>query len=132
MLGKKSQNNIETIVGNGTQISGELSTKGTIRIEGIVAGNIDADWVIVGESGSIRGNTRTRGIVVDGTVEGNIDADETIELSNKSRISGDLLTKKLSIAEGAMFDGQSRMKGEGGSISRNTDDDLPIITRITS
>jgi len=109
MLGKKSRD-LETIIGNGTHISGELSAKGTIRIDGAVEGNIDADWVIVGESGSIRGNTRTKGIVIGGSVEGNIDAEDSVELAGKSSVCGEIITKKLSIAEGAIFDGRSHMK----------------------
>jgi len=110
MLGKKSRE-LETIIGNGTHIAGEISTKGTVRIDGAVEGNIDADWVIVGELGNIRGNTRTKGIVIGGSVEGNIDAEETVELTGKSSVCGEIVTKKLSIAEGAIFDGHSRMKG---------------------
>ena len=110
MLSKKSRE-LETIIGNGTHVAGEISTKGTIRVDGAIEGSIDADWVIVGESGSIRGNTHTKGIVVGGSIEGNIDAEEVVELAGKSSVCGEIVTKKLSIAEGAIFDGHSRMKG---------------------
>lgn len=110
MLGKKSRE-LETIIGNGTHITGEISAKGTIRVDGTVEGNIDSDWVIVGESGNIRGNIRTKGVVIGGSIEGNIDAEETVELAGKSSMCGEIITKKLSIAEGAVFDGHSRMKG---------------------
>ena len=127
MLGKKSQD-LETIVGNGTRLSGEISAKGTIRIDGAMDGNIDADWVIIGEGGSIRGNIKARGIVVGGSIEGNIDADESVELSGKSRMSGEILTKKLSIAEGAVFEGQSRMKTE--STSKEMPEGVSAFTRL--
>ena len=86
--------------------------KGTIRIDGIVEGNVQADWVVIGESGRVRGNIRTRGIVVGGSVDGNIDAEETVELAGKSSMIGEIFTPKLAVAEGAVFDGHSRMKGE--------------------
>jgi cytoskeletal protein CcmA (bactofilin family) len=111
VFGNKSKD-LETIVGNGTKIAGEVSIKGTIRIDGTVEGNIEADWIVIGESGSVRGNIRARGIVVGGSVDGNIDAGEAVELAGKSRMSGEIFTPKLAIAEGAVFDGQSRMKGE--------------------
>lgn len=111
LFGKGSRD-LETIVGNGTRIVGEVQVKGTVRIDGTLEGNVDADWVVVGESGNVRGNIRTRGIVVGGSVEGNIDAGEAVELAGKSRMSGEIFTPKLAIAEGAVFDGQSRMKGE--------------------
>lgn len=111
MFGKGSRE-LETIVGDGTRIAGEVTVKGTIRIDGVVEGDVNSDWVVVGESGKIRGNTRSRGIVVGGSVEGNIYAAETVELTGKSSVSGEIVTSKLAIAEGAVFDGQSRMKPE--------------------
>jgi cytoskeletal protein CcmA (bactofilin family) len=114
MFGKGSQK-LETIVGNGTRIAGEVCVEGTIRIDGIVDGNVQADWVVVGETGKVHGNTRARGMVVAGSVEGNIEATETVELMGKSSTSGEIRTPKLSISEGAVFDGRSLMKGEAES-----------------
>jgi cytoskeletal protein CcmA (bactofilin family) len=68
--------------------------------------------VIVGESGKIRGNTRTRGMVVGGSVEGNIEATETVELREKATMSGEIHTPKLGVSEGAVFDGRARMKSD--------------------
>ena len=47
--------------------------------------------------------------MIDGTVEGNVTATESIELLNKSRVTGDLTTTILSINEGAVFKGKSIM-----------------------
>jgi len=110
MFGKGSRK-LETIVGDDTRVSGQVSVKGTIRIDGIVEGDVQADWVLVGETGILRGNTRTRGIVVGGTVEGNIEATEAVELREKARMVGEIHAPKLGISEGAVFDGRARMKG---------------------
>ncbi|HEX9849540.1 polymer-forming cytoskeletal protein [Candidatus Deferrimicrobium sp.] len=109
MFGKGSQK-LETIVGNDTHITGKVSVKGTIRVDGIVEGDVQADWVIVGETGKILGNTRTRGMVVGGSVEGNIEATESAELREKARMVGEIHAPKLGISEGAVFDGRARMK----------------------
>jgi len=109
MFGKSSRK-LETIVGNDTRIEGKASVKGTIRIDGIVEGDVLADWVIVGESGKILGNTRVRGMVVGGSVEGNIEAMETVELREKATMVGEIHAPKLGICEGAVFDGRARMK----------------------
>jgi cytoskeletal protein CcmA (bactofilin family) len=111
MFGKGSRE-LETIVGNGTRLVGQVTVKGTIRVDGTVEGDIHADWVVVGEPGRIRGNIRSRGIIVGGSVEGNMDAAETVELTGKSSMAGEISTPKLTIAEGAVFDGHSRMKGD--------------------
>ncbi|MDA8178211.1 MAG: bactofilin family protein [Desulfobacteria bacterium] len=111
MFGKGSRK-METIVGNDTRIAGKVSVKGTIRIDGILEGDVQADWVIVGETGKILGNTRTRGMVVGGSVEGNIDATEAVELKEKATMVGEIRAPKLGISEGAVFDGRARMKDD--------------------
>ena len=111
MFGKGSRK-LETIVGDGTRIEGKVSVKGTIRVDGIVEGDVQADWVVVGETGKICGNTRTRGMVVGGSVEGNIEATETVELREKATMVGEIHTPLLGVSEGAAFDGRARMKSD--------------------
>lgn len=111
MFGKGSRT-LETIVGDGTRVVGQLGVKGTVRVDGIVEGDVHADWVVVGETGRILGNIRTRGVVVGGSVEGNIDAAESAELMGNASMTGEIRAPKLAVCEGAVFDGRSRMKGE--------------------
>jgi cytoskeletal protein CcmA (bactofilin family) len=111
MFGKGSRT-LETIVGSDTRIAGKVSVKGTIRVDGIVEGDVEADWVVVGEAGKIQGNTRARGVVVGGSVEGNIEAAESVELREKATMVGEIHAPKLGISEGAVFDGRARMTSD--------------------
>ena len=109
MFGKSSAK-LETVIGADSTITGELVIRGTVRVDGSVEGDIRADWVIVGETGRIRGNVQSRMMVVGGRIEGNIDAAETVELKDKAQVFGELCTAKLAVSEGALFEGQSIMK----------------------
>lgn len=109
MFGKSSAK-LETVIGADSTIKGELAIKGTLRIDGFVEGDIQADWVIVGETGRIRGNVQARTMVVGGRVEGNLEASEIIEMKDKAQVFGEICTAKLTMSEGALFDGQSSMK----------------------
>jgi len=111
MFGKSSRK-LETIVGDDTRITGKVSVKGTIRVDGILEGDVEADWVVVGEKGKIRGNTLSRGIVVGGSVEGNIEAAEAVELREKATVVGEIHAPKLGISEGAVFHGRARMRSD--------------------
>jgi len=111
MFGKGSRK-LETIIGDGTRVVGQVTVKGTIRIDGIVEGDLHADWVVVGETGKVVGNIRSRGVVVGGSIEGNIEATETVELTGKASMTGEICAPKLTVSEGAVFNGRSRMKGE--------------------
>jgi len=130
MFGKGSRK-LETIVGDGTRIEGKVAVEGTIRVDGIVEGDVQADWVVVGESGKILGNTRTRGMVVAGCVEGNIEATETVELKEKATMAGEIHAPKLGIAEGAVFDGCARMRGDAEPAGSQEGNVRPLVPTKT-
>jgi cytoskeletal protein CcmA (bactofilin family) len=125
MFGKNSKR-LQTIIGEDSAFKGELNVKETVRIDGFMEGNVRADWVIVGETGKIVGNIDSRGTVVGGTIEGNIDADEIVELKNKSRVFGEIQTGKLAVAEGAVFEGRSRLK-KGKDSEDSADSNVTLI-----
>lgn len=103
---------LESVIGANSRFKGEIDTKGTLRVDGMVEGNVNADWLVVGEKGFIKGDISARGIVVGGKIEGNIRAKEIVEIRNKGQISGEVFSAKLSVAEGAIFDGRSSMHKE--------------------
>ena len=54
-------------------------------------------------------------IIVAGKVKGNINAAKELKLISPACVVGDIITPLLSIAEGAIFEGNSRMPGKGSS-----------------
>jgi cytoskeletal protein CcmA (bactofilin family) len=108
MFGKNPKK-LESIIGADSEFKGELSVKGTVRVDGFLEGEIRADWVIVGESGRIKGNITSRGTIVGGKVEGNIHANEIVELKHDSYVTGEIRSGKLAVSEGAVFVGYSLM-----------------------
>ena len=81
------------------------------RVDGNLEGKILSESsVIVGESGTVRGDILAVEILVAGTVYGNLTAKEKIELTNTGRVLGDMVTKTLVIDEGASFKGNCTME----------------------
>ena len=116
MFDKKNEK-LESIIGINTQIEGNISTKGTLRIDGRITGNIDTDWLIVGEKAFVKGDVRVAGVAVAGYLEGNVTAKEIIELKRTGQIRGDVSTSKLVVIEGGMVDGKIAMQQkEGGKV----------------
>ncbi|MBI5206042.1 MAG: polymer-forming cytoskeletal protein [Nitrospirae bacterium] len=105
----KNTEKLESFVGVNSYFKGDIKTKGTLRIDGTLEGNIEVDWLILGETAQLKGDASARGIIVGGKVEGNIKATEIIEIKAKGEVRGELTTTKLSVAEGAIFDGRSTM-----------------------
>ncbi|MGW8272048.1 MAG: bactofilin family protein [Thermodesulfovibrionales bacterium] len=114
MMDKKNDK-VETFIGSNALFKGEIRTDGAIRIDGSVEGNVAADWVILGEKGTIRGDVVAHNVVVGGRIEGNVRTKGMIEIKNKGRIIGDILTPKLSIVEGGIIEGRTSMQGDGAS-----------------
>jgi cytoskeletal protein CcmA (bactofilin family) len=112
MLDKKGDK-VETFIGSNSTFRGEIKSTGALRIDGTVEGNITADYVILGEKGNIRGDVAAQNVIVGGRIEGNVRSKGIIEIKNKGKIIGDILTPKLSIIEGGVIEGRTSMQGEG-------------------
>ena len=106
----KKDNRLEALVGSNTEFKGEVTTKGTLRIDGKFIGDIRSDWVIVGSGGEITGNTMAKSVVIGGRIRGNVRAEDLVEIKHNGQLMGDIYTKKLSVAEGGVFEGYSHIQ----------------------
>lgn len=98
------------IIGFGSEIKGEVSTNGDIRIDGTLNGNITAKGkIVVGETGRVVGNIVCKQCDVFGYVEGNVSVQDTLSLKISANVNGDMVCAKLSIEPGAKFSGKCDM-----------------------
>jgi cytoskeletal protein CcmA (bactofilin family) len=116
MFGKEAgdaQGTVSSILGENCRFNGNVEAKGTLRIDGVLDGKIEAsDTVIVGKGGTVKGEIHAAHAVVSGTVEGNIFAKRKVELESGSRLIGDVESVSLVIEDGVFFEGSSKMKKE--------------------
>ena len=105
---KTKKGKVETILGNGTHIEGDIHTSGSLRVEGKVTGNIMAEGdLFVGEEGKVNTEVEARNVVIAGKIEGNVIARKKLEILPSGKLYGDIKTKTLKIEEGAIFKGSS-------------------------
>lgn len=103
---------METIIGPGATIKGEVHTRGTLRVDGNVEGKVNADGsVIVGEKGVVNAEVTAGHVVIGGTVHGKVNGREKVEILSTGRLHGDVSTKpaKFVVAEGVVFEGRCSM-----------------------
>lgn len=113
-----STNNIN-LVGLGTEINGDISTNGDIRIDGILIGNLTAKGkVVVGETGKIKGELTCKNSDVSGVIEGKMTVQELLSLKSTARINGDVAVGKLAIEPGCKFTGYCNMITADTSVSQ--------------
>ena len=104
------QPNLEIIIGSESGIRGDITSKGTVRIDGSVEGSVSADCLIIGEKGIVTGNATVRQMIIGGRIIGDIRAVEGVDIQRTGNVCGDIFAARLSIADGAGFDGRSTMQ----------------------
>ncbi|MBN1384105.1 MAG: polymer-forming cytoskeletal protein [Elusimicrobia bacterium] len=112
MFGRKETiGKVETIISDGTEVKGDISSEGTIRIDGLVDGHIlKSSGVIIGQTGRLTGDVQAESIAIGGEVAGNVIASNNLELLSTAKVCGDIKTQTLSIQEGAVFEGKCKMR----------------------
>jgi len=112
----KETDKLESFLGMNSHFKGELNVKGTLRVDGMVDGQLDADCVVLGESAVVKGAIRAKKIIVGGMIDGIVRAQELIEIKSNGKILGDIFTQKLAITEGGEFNGKVEMKKEESKV----------------
>jgi len=107
---------LESIIGKNSDISGELNVSGTLRIDGMVHGKLNAECVIVSETAQVKGDIKARAIIVGGKVEGNLIGEELIEIKSKGIVLGEIFANKFFVIEGGSLNGRVHMKKDESNV----------------
>lgn len=110
------QATLNSMLGQGCKIKGDIELQGTIRIDGQFEGSISCpDTLIIGKSGVVKAEVKVKNAVIGGKLIGNIAAVNKIELQSGSHVEGDIQTARLVIDEGVFFEGNCKMgTAQGG------------------
>ena len=109
--GDQTPSNVFNIIGNGTNIKGDINASGDIRVDGSVLGNlVSVGKLIIGEQGYIEGESKVKIADISGSYKGKLTAAELVILRSTSKFEGDLFTKKIVIEEGSVFNGTLTME----------------------
>ncbi|MBA2436211.1 MAG: polymer-forming cytoskeletal protein [Chthoniobacterales bacterium] len=111
-------------------IKGSIKFQRDLMIDGKVEGEIDSDGVLtIGENADIRGDIKSKSIIVSGKVHGNITVAERCELKSRCTLQGDLKAARLVIEEGATFIGKSEVTSGKALPNSNSGSTRPGIVR---
>ncbi len=107
-------------LGKSVVIKGEVSGSEDLYVDGQVEGAIDlkGNRLTIGPNGRVKANISARSAVIQGKLEGNITAADRVDLKQSAIVTGDIVTQRISIDDGAYFKG-------GVDISRVAPSQLP-------
>ena len=102
---------IDTLVGAGTTITGDVVFSGGLRVDGEIRGNIRAvgeqsSTLMVSEHARIEGEIAVSHVVINGTVLGPVVSSGFLELQAKARVTGDVEYNSIEIHLGALVQGK--------------------------
>jgi len=117
---------IDTLVGRGTIVRGELEFTGGLHVDGVQVGDVrgiegaapSALWV--GEPGQVKGNIEVAIAVINGEVVGDVRAAQRVVLGAKARVTGDVTYGIMEMTLGARVDGRLVPLSGGAAESRAT------------
>jgi cytoskeletal protein CcmA (bactofilin family) len=102
---------IDSLIGAGSVIEGDITFSGGLRVDGHVRGNIMATGskpgtLVLSEIAKVEGEINVAHVVINGTVAGPVRASEYVELLPKARVTGDVSYKSIEIHVGAIVMGR--------------------------
>jgi cytoskeletal protein CcmA (bactofilin family) len=119
MFKKKEQQRVnfeevDTIIGSGSEFQGTIVVQGTLRVDGRVSGDIHVQGdLIVGEKGQVNANIKARHVTIAGELRGDLELEGTLELTSSGQLYGDIAVANLIVGEGASFQGNCKMQATG-------------------
>ncbi len=130
MFGKKkafSAARIDTLVGEGTEINGDLVFSGGLHVDGKINGNVVVEEgstaiLILSEFGRIEGEVRVPNMVLNGEIVGDVYGSTRVELAPKSRIRGSVYYNLIEIAIGAEVNGGLVHQPHGEQMPKRLED----------
>ncbi len=121
----QSNEEFDTVLGADATFKGDLSFESAAKVLGRFEGTIKAKGrVYVADGSTCKATLIAKEIAVEGLVDGNVEAEDRVELKPTGKIMGDVVAKRMTMADGATLDGHVRIgfddeggKGRAGSMT---------------
>ena len=106
----KPVDTIDTLIGAGSVLKGDLEFTGGLRVDGHIKGHVSAQdsnqgTLVLSESGVIEGDINVPHVIINGTVKGNVVSAGHVELQSNAKVNGDIHYKAVEMELGAMLNG---------------------------
>ncbi len=108
-----------SVLGSDITVTGDIHSKGAVRIEGVVEGDVRVRTLTLTQGASIKGGVEADTAAIQGEIQGTLKARE-VTLAASARVRGDITHETLSMEAGARFDGASKRRSAAPKPSAQT------------
>lgn len=127
----KPLNRIDSLIGAGTKIDGNISFSGGLRIDGEVHGSITVEkdqlgTLVISERARVEGEVVVSHLMVNGTIIGPVRVKDVLELQPCARVTGDVEYMQLEMQPGAVVQGRLVHQADARAV------DLKVVTPARS
>jgi cytoskeletal protein CcmA (bactofilin family) len=98
---------VPSIIGEDLTITGNVTSKGEIQVDGEIQGDIHCASLLLGDKAQVKGGVVAEDIIVRGHLVGSIRG-LRVTLQAQSHVEGDIFHQSLAIEQSAYFEGKSR------------------------
>jgi len=108
------------VLGPTLVFKGELTADEDLMLKGRVEGSITHTASLrIGEEGSVKGNIKAKHVTVDGNVDGDVFGGGSVTVRQSAKVTGNLFAPRVSLLEGARFNGKIDMDGAEAASGRD-------------
>ena len=125
--GKEIESDV-TLIGECTQVKGEIHYGSFSRIHGRIEGSLHGEkgsFLVIAESAAIQGDIHCDEVVIDGFVRGNVIAKNKVTISRSGRLIGNVKSPHFEVQFGAHFEGKAITNRSHGTSARSVEDPSP-------
>jgi len=104
----------QATIGRSVVIKGDISGAEALFIDGRVEGSVHLtdNRVTIGRNGVVKANIDAKEVVIMGEVTGNVECSDRLDIRSEGSLTGDVITRRISVEDGAVMKGSVQVKAD--------------------
>lgn len=112
----------DIVIGEKSQVNGDITTEGSIFLDGKIEGNLTANGqVVVSQKAQVTGNIKAQAVEMYGTCKGNVETKTSLVVYADASLIGDVVCESLTTTPGCVFQGNVQVVPTTASASKKTE-----------
>jgi cytoskeletal protein CcmA (bactofilin family) len=119
----------QTHITRSVVIKGQVSGAESLFVDGRIEGTISFpdNRVTIGRNGNVAANVTAKEVVIMGKVQGNVDCADRLDIRSEGVLSGDVITHRFSVEEGAVLKGSVEVRNPEKKDQKNQQNQVKAV-----